>query len=230
MATNRDIVSRVRSKHRLLNQDNQLSDRAILAELKSKASLLIKRETNLRKLWTSPNLFTTLSCVQMEEADISECCDYKGGGKIAKSKLKIPRVAEGQFGLIIQGVYNIVGSKKFIETNPNRYSNLLKLNLSGDNTYYWILNEHLYISKPEVEVVRMIAYFDEEVDPSIINPHCECDIKTNEDACVNPLDNNFKCPSYLVDAAVTMASQELLNSYFRIPTDKTSNQFDEQTQ
>ncbi len=227
--TNRDVISRVRSKHRLLNQDNQLSDRAILAELQSKAALLIKRETNLRKLWTSPNLFTTLSCIQLEQVDISECCDYRGGGKIAKSKLKIPKIAEGQFGLIIQGVYNVVGSKKLIETNPNRYSNLLKMKLPNKNTYYWILNEHLYISKPEIEVVKLIAYFEDEVTSDILNPFCECDTKSNDDECTNPLDKTFKCPGYLADAVVTMASQELLNTYFRIPKDKTSEQLDEQT-
>jgi hypothetical protein len=227
--TNREVISTVRSRHRLLSQDNQISDRAILAELRNKSSLLIKRESDRRKLWTSPNLFTTLSCIQMEKVDISECCDFRGGGKIAKSRLKLPRIAEGQFGLIVQGVYNVLGSKKLVETNPNRYSNVLKMNLPDRNTYYWILNEHLYVSKADIEVVKMIAYFDEEVDNEILNPFCECDTKTKEDGCTNPLDNNFKCPGYLVDAVVTMASQELLNTYFRIPEDKTSEQIDEQT-
>lgn len=226
--TNRDVISRVRSKYRLLSQDAHVSDRAILAELTGKAALLIKRETNLRKLWTSPNLFTTLSCVEMEEADISECCEYRGGGTIAKSKLKLPRVAEGQYGLIVQGVYNVTGSKKFIETNPNRYANILKMKLPNQNTYYWILNGHLYVSKPEVVMVRMIAYFDEEVLPEILVPFCKCDPKTKEDSCLNPLDSDFKCPNYLIDAAVTMASQELANSYFQVPQDKSSNQLDEQ--
>lgn len=225
--TIRDTISRVRSKHRLLNQDNQISDRAIAAELNGKASLLIKRETNLRKLWTSPNLFTVLNCVEMEPVDISECCDYRGGGQIAKSKLQLPRVSEGQFGLIVQGVYNVLGSKKFIETNPNRYSNILKLGLRDNNTYYWILNKHLYISKPDIQVVKMIAYFDDEPTAEVLKPLCECDPNSKPD-CTNPLDREFKCPTYLIDAAVTMTSQELLNTYFRIPQDKTSNQIDEQ--
>ncbi len=226
--TVRDVVSRVRSKHRLLSQDNQLSDRAIASELTSKASLLVKRETNLRKLWTSPNLFTTLGCIKLEKVDVSECCDYRGGGKIAKSVLKLPRVAEGQFGLIVQGVYNVVGSKKFIESNPNRYSNILRMNLPHHNTYYWILNEHLYVSKPDIEVVRMIAYFDEDVPKEFINEDCECDVRAKEDDCINPLDNKFKCPSYLISAVVDMVSDTLLKTYFNMPSDKTSDQLDEQ--
>jgi hypothetical protein len=228
MSTNREVISRVRSKHRLLSADNQLSDRAILAELRSKAALLIKRETNLRKLWNSPNLFTTLSCVSMEPVDMSECCDYTGFKKVARSKKKLPRISEGTFGLIVQGVYNVIGSKKFIETNPNRYANVLKLGLSDNNTYYWILNDYLYVSKPDIETVRMIAYFDEEVPKDLMEEDCDCGPGKKKADCTNPLDNGFKCPSYLEDAAVTMASQELLNTYFNVPQDKTTNQLDEQ--
>ena len=229
MSTNRDVISRVRSKHRLLSADNQISDRAIIAELRSKAALLIKRETNLRRLWNSPNLFTTLGCVAMEPVDMSECCDYRGHKQVARSKKKLPRISEGTFGLIIQGVYNVVGSKKLIETNPNRYVNVLKLSLPESNTYYWVLNEYLYVSKPEIEVVRLIAYFDEDVPLDLMMEDCDCGPTKDEVDCTNPLDRTFKCPSYLEDAAVTMASTELLQSYFQIPVDKTSNQIDEQT-
>ncbi len=231
MATVRDTVSRVRSKHRLLSQDAQISDRAIAAELRSKAILLIKRETNLRRLWNSPNLFTTIECLEMEPASISECCEYNGHKKISRSVHKLPRISEGLFGLIIQGVYNIEGTKKLIEVTPNRYVTILKMDLPERNTYYWLANDRLYVSKSPIELVKVVAFFEEDITQELKQKDCECTGKNEAaDDCTNPLDEQFKCPAYLVDAAVTMASQELLNSYFRIPKDKSSNQIDEQTQ
>ena len=51
MSTGRKLVSDVRAMHKLLSTDNLVTDRAIFSEIKNNALLLVKRETNLRKLW-----------------------------------------------------------------------------------------------------------------------------------------------------------------------------------
>jgi hypothetical protein len=58
--TGRDLVSRVRSSNKLISGDNNINDRVIFNMLKASAKTLIKRETNLRRLWNSPNIFTPI--------------------------------------------------------------------------------------------------------------------------------------------------------------------------
>lgn len=224
MATTRDIVSRVRSMNKFLSADNLITDRAIKAELQSKASVLIKRETNLRRLWQSPNLFTPFRCIEMDKVPLSECCDYKSPCNVRKSKKTLPKIAEGIFGLLIQGVYNIDNSAEFKFTTPNRYANLLKLKLPGKQAYYWIYKDHLYVSDENVEIVGMFAYPDEDVVPEEWD---SCNPST-EKCPTNPLDLEFRCPSYLIDSVVAMTHDTLMRTYFQHRDDKLPDGKDDQ--
>lgn len=95
MATLRKLVSDVRSTHKLLSSDGLITNRAIASEIKNNTQLLIKRETNLRKLWATDTLFTTIPCLEMIEVPISECCGYTDPCQVARSKYKLPRMSEG---------------------------------------------------------------------------------------------------------------------------------------
>ena len=88
MSTFRKLVSDARSMHKLLSTDNLITDRAIMSEIKNNAFLLIKRETNLRKLWATDTVFTTIPCLEMVEVPISECCDYADPCTVARTKFK----------------------------------------------------------------------------------------------------------------------------------------------
>ena len=107
MATLRKLVSDVRSTHKILSTDALITDRAIASEVRNNALMLIKRETNLRKLWASDTLFTTIPCLEMVEVPISECCEYADPHTVARSKYKLPRISEGNYQYVIQGVYSI---------------------------------------------------------------------------------------------------------------------------
>ena len=72
MSTLRKLVSDVRSVHKLLSSDNLITDRVIASEIRNNTLLLVKRETNLRKLWATGTLFTTIPCLEMVEVPISE--------------------------------------------------------------------------------------------------------------------------------------------------------------
>lgn len=223
--TNRDAVSRVRSVNKLLSSDNTITDRTIIKELKSIATLLIKRETNLRRLWQSPNLFTAIHCIEMKKVPLAECCDYKSPCNIAKSIKKIPKIAEGIFGLLIQGVFNVDNSESFKFTTPSRYGNILKLKLPGKQGYFWIQNEHLYISDENVERANLFAYFEEDVKESDLN---SCMKPEDDEPCKNPLDMDFKCPGYLVNSVVDMVNDKLMKTYFRHIIDYTSDGKDDE--
>ncbi|NDB82689.1 MAG: hypothetical protein EB127_08100 [Alphaproteobacteria bacterium] len=234
MSTLRKLVSDVRSMHKLLSSDNLITDRAIASEIRNDTNLLVKRETNLRKLWATGTLFTTIPCLEMVEVSLSECCEYVDECTIARSKYKLPRIAEGNYQYVIQGVYSInaMGGKgtKFKEITVNRYTNLLKLPIIKKESYFWIVNDYLYVTNPLLQKVRISAFFEEDVPNEIMFPECDCGSPqaSDEDWCMNPLDKEFPCPGYLEKQVLELASQKLLNTYFRIKTDMTSDDIDGQ--
>jgi hypothetical protein len=234
MATGRKLVSDVRSMHKLLSTDSLITDRVILSEIKNVTFSQVKRETNLRKLWATDTLFTTIPCLEMCEVSISECCSYADPCTIGRSKYKIPRIAEGNYQYVIQGVYgiNAMGGsgKKLKETTVNRYINLLKLPIIKKEEYFWISNDYLYITNPLVQSTRFVAYFEEDIPKDIMFPECGCgdgnlDL---EEYCKNPLDANVALPGYLLKPVLEMVTQHLLQTYFRIKTDMADDGIDGQ--
>lgn len=236
MATLRELVSNVRSLHKLLSTDALITDRVIASELKVNSLLLVKRESNLRKLWGTDTVFTTIPCLRMKEVPISECCNYVDPCTIARSIEKIPRILEGNYQYVIQGVYSINAmggiGKKFKEISVNRYINLLKLPVIKKEAYFWISNDYLYITDPFIEAIRFVALFEEDISNELIyDTECGCGTAqvTDEEWCKNPLDKEFFLPGYLEKQALTLTSQNLLSTYFQIREDIERNDVDEQT-
>ena len=234
MSTLRKLVSDVRSMHKLLSTDSLITDRVIASEIKNNAQLLIKRETNIRKLWATSTLFTTIPCLEMMEVSISECCNYVDPCTVARTRFKLPRIGEGNYQYLIQGVYSInamSGSgKKLKEITINRYINLLKLPIIKNEEYYWIVNDYLYVSNPLLQAIRIAAFFEQDVPNEIMYPECDCgDARpTDEEWCKNPLDKPYGLPGYLESQVLQLTSQKLLTTYFALKTDFTDNQLDGQ--
>ena len=234
MATLRKLVSDVRSVHKLLSTDSLITDRVIASEIKNNSLLLIKRETNLRKLWATNTLFTTIPCLEMVEVPISECCEYVDDKTIARSRYKLPRISEGNYQYVIQGVYSINAmggmGKKLKEITINRYVNLLKLPIIKNEEYYWIMDGYLYISNPLLQAIRISAFFEQDVPNEIMFPECGCGTPqpTDEEWCKNPLDKPYALPGYLEKQVLELTSQKLLSTYFKINDDKTSDNKDDQ--
>ncbi len=235
MSTLRKLVSDVRSMHKILSTDSLITDRAIASEVRNNALLLIKRETNLRKLWATDTVFTTIPCLEMKEVSISECCDYVDPCTISRSKFKLPSIAEGNYQYVIQGVYSINAlsgaGKKLKETTINRYMNLLKLPVIKKQEYYWIINEYLYVSNPFTQAIRFVALFEQDVSNDILYSNCACGgtDPSVEDLCKNPLDKEFPLPGYLEKQVLELVSQKLLGTYFAVKTDVAQEGIDGQS-
>jgi hypothetical protein len=234
MATLRKLISDVRSMHKILSTDSLITDRAIASEIRNNSLLLIKRETNLRKLWATDTVFTTIPCLEMVEVPISECCEYVDECTIARTKFKIPGIAEGNYQYVIQGVYSINAlggkGKKLKEITVNRYINLLKLPIIKKEEYYWITNEYLYVNNPMIKSIRFVALFEKDVPNEIMYPECGCGTNvTDEEWCKNPLDKEFALPGYLEKDVLELTSKKLLQTYFSIKTDVSQEGIDGQS-
>lgn len=233
MSTGRYLVSSVRSMHKLLSTDNLITDRVIFSEIRQSTLHLVKRETNLRKLWATDTLFTTIPCLKLIEVPISECCDYVDDCTIARTEVKIPRISEGNYQYVIQGVYSINAmggkGKKIKEISVNRYLNLLKLPIIKKEEYFWISNDYLYITNPMLQAARLVAFFEQDVPNELMYGSCDCGENiVDEDWCKNPLDKEFALPGYLQKQILQLTSQQLLSTYFRISQDITQNGIDDQ--
>ena len=231
--TGRKLVSDVRSLHKLLNTDSLITDRAIISEIRNNALLLIKRETNLRKLWQTDSLFTTIPCLETIEVPISECCNYVDECTIARTKFKLPRISEGNYQYVIQGVYSINAmsgkGSKLKEITVNRYLNLLRLPIIKKENYFWISNDYLYVTNPNLKAIRLVAFFEEDVNNDIMFPECGCGTDyTDEEICMNPLDKEFALPGYLEQQVLELTSKKLLSTYFNIKSDISQDGVDGQ--
>jgi len=234
MATGRKLVSDVRSMHKLISTDASITDRAILSEVRNNTLLLVRRETNLRKLWATGTIFTTLPCLSMQEVPLSECADYVDHCMIAKSNIKLPSIAEGNYQHLIQGVYSINAlggtGTKLKEITVNRYMNLLQLSRRKPETYYMIIDGYVYVTNPDIQAIRFSGMFTENVSSDVLYKSCDCD-DANIDAtkyCLNPLDREFPLPGYLQKQVLSLTSQTLLGTYFSIKEDGSVNGVDEQ--
>lgn len=222
MTTGRELVSKIRSLNKLLNSDNNITDRVIFKECKDNARVLIKRETNQRKLWNSPNIFTTIKCLEMTPVPLSECCDYRHPCMVARSKMKIPQISEGIFGLLVQSVYS-PGRQKFDYADLNRFVNILSLKLKNTKKYYWVYDGYLYVSDENIEFVDVVAYFDDEFNPA---DYSTCEVE--DQSCINPMDKEFPIPSYLESSLESLVNDTLNKTYFRHIIDQDTNFKDEE--
>jgi hypothetical protein len=232
MATLRKLVSDVRAMHKLLSTDNLITDRVVASEIKNNALMLIKRETNLRKLWATDTVFTTIPYLELERVSISEFCDYRDPCTISRTTTKLPRIAEGNYQYLIQGVWSINAlggqGKKFKETTLNRFVNTLRLPIIKNENYYWISDDYLYINDPLLTKIRISALFEEDIPNEVrFSGLCEEDI-TDAEWCMNPLDRESFVPGYLEKQVLDLTQQRLLTSYFKVKEDLTQNNIDGQ--
>jgi hypothetical protein len=222
MSTGRQMVSEVRSLNKFITGDTNITDRLIYGVLRKSATLLIKRETNLRRLWNSPNIFTPINCLEMQQVPLSECTEYSHPYTVSRSTKKIPQISEGIFGLLVQSVFT-PGRKKFDYASLDRFVNILKL---GVNTrkYYWIHDDYLYVSDENIEYVDVLAYFDVDFNPK---DYSTC-YKGEDYSCINPLDREFPIPSYLEKQVIDLTNETLNKTYLRLTSDPQTNAKDEQ--
>jgi hypothetical protein len=229
--TYRDVISTIRGMSKLLAADDLINDRVLMGEVRAAANLIVGQALAKRKYWNSPTLFAPILCLEMEPIKLSECCEYAGERVVAISKKSLPRIGEGLFGQSIQGVFGMDGTKKFSPTNPNRYSNLLKLKLPNQEEFFWVRNDgRVVVTNEDTLKINMFVYFTEPIPNDLLYPgeDCDCIVKPSlTDLCTNPLDQNF----FFIDERLfdlkQLVYKNLMATYFGIQADVTSDNKDD---
>jgi hypothetical protein len=212
MLTNNDLIARIKNANKFVSSDDLISDRFIYNMLKNKASVLIKREVNLKKLLFSDNLYQAYECICLIPALGAECdltCP------IRRTKVKLPQIEEGLYSYFIQGVFNTSNSEELFPTTIRDFINHSRLRIKTNRKYYTIRNGYLYVLDPDIESVNMYAYFTESIEDA------------DGSQCMSMYDKQFKIAPYLIDPLVQMVNQDLIN-YHKISIEQEFNNRDEQ--
>ena len=203
-----DVISRIKLANKFISDDDFMSDRFIYNTLKTKASALLRREINLRKLLTSDNVYSAYECVELILAPGAECdlnCD------IRRSKKKLPKIEEGLYSYFIQGVFNTSNSEEIFPTTIRDFINHTRLRIKSKKSYYTIRNGYLYVLNPDVEAINMYAYFTE---PMSMRP------------CTSMYEQEFKFPEYLLESLFELTNQSLITYHKLAPEPFSDNKDD----
>lgn len=199
------------------HSDSLISNRAILSLGKEIALKYIRQAINSRKLVGDPNIYTTIPCLELIEVPISECCSYISNCTVARSKYRLPKIAGSNYGLNIEGVRTMQNIKMQPST-PSQYENIVKLKLRNNNIYYWVFNDHLYVSSPDIALVSITALFEGEVEDYLL----KCGDTDEDDCPENPYDQDFKAPSYML-ADIKKETESLLLATYKRSIDDQGN-------
>ena len=149
-----DVISRIKVSNKFFSDDDFMSNRFIYNTLRTKASALLRREINLRKLLTSDNVYRSYECVCLELKPGAECdleCEVR------RTKKKLPKIEEGLYSYFIQGVFNTSNSEELFPTSIRDFINHRRLRVKTNRSYYTIRNGYLYVLNPDVESVNIYA-------------------------------------------------------------------------
>lgn len=222
--TIKEFTSQILSDLKLTSGDNLINDRLVYNEAKSILLMLIRRETDRRRLWSSPNFFTYIPCIEMTQASLAECCEYTSDVKVSKSKHVMPKFLDSNFGMLIQMVTSADSGVKFSEVTPNRYANIIKLGLKKKQSFYWFKNGYIYTNLPDLKVLDIYAYPEDMLPDYLLEPDCDCNYPTSNGTKCGPIyDREFKCPGYLLDNVKTMTLDRISKTYLQLKEDKTTD-------
>lgn len=211
---NREIISELVNQLKALNYDDRISKRFLLSKLRDKASFYIKRENELLKLFNYTDIWTTVSCIEMNPANMVDCCcvNIPKCSKFMKSKYPLPDIYAYKGGPLIKSLLSIDGFYEYKLTTPLQYKDILNREFQNQNIkYYWIENNYIVIPDSEVRMVSITAYFKDRIEANKLN---SCDDDPSK-ACMSPLDDEFLCPSHILDMVKKDTIGELYQTYVR---------------
>lgn len=220
MPTNRQIISDIVIDLRAANLDDKVSKRFILNKLRAYAKTLIRQDAESRRLLNITDLWTDVSCVEMCEYPLVDCCneDIPDCTTVMRSKHKIPPTYEASYGELFQ-VHNATYAKEFRKTTPKDYKNIRLREFQDKRIkYYWMSNGYLVIPDSMVHVVTLRGVFE---DPAAALKLNSCSQDNNP--CPRLLDQPFICPDYLESVIKQETLKDLFSFYKRVSVDENPN-------
>lgn len=197
--TIREVIALIRNELNTITLDDRISNRFIFNKVITYTEIILKRESDSRRLFNSTNLFSTIDCFQLKETSI-ECSNIKlpKCKTFMRSVLALPDFYSSIYGNLLI-VETIDGSNRFEQTTPENYKNISNREFKPKNGYYWINNNHLIIPDSEVETVSL-RYIPKITTQSLKTFGC------------NGLDTEIGIPSWLLSDIIKYVIVDIRNT------------------
>ncbi len=208
-----EVLSRVRNQIKAVKQDAFLTDRFLYSMVMKHAKMLIRRQDVQNKILKFSSVFQTLNFVDLVEIDRAEsqCHCITTGCTFKRTKVKIPKTFEGNFGPIFRSVMSIDLSEELVPIYPSVFQKMVnqKTFKYNNKKYYWYIDGHVYFPNLEWDAVRIEGLFEGDVSGY------NCDVT---DDCLYIQDTMFTIPEYLY-AEIEQAVIRDLGAMMNVPQD-----------
>lgn len=219
----RKMVSAVRSSLNAVNTDIFLSDRYILTMLISINNKILERHIHKSAVVKSPSLFQTITCLEMEPTEAYKCGLTKSKCEVSVSKCELPKIAENDYGMLIDYIGTIDGKKKFERLGSfMELDNILTIFPNRKlKPYYIIENNKVYLTDPFIETIKVTAMFSDITTD--FESLASCSSET-EQCPINPLDRAFPTIPKLEADVITTTINTILQTKYQTHQDETTDQ------
>ena len=153
------------------SQDEVISLAQIKFNVKHYRAVFIRRDYARNGLVTR-HLEQDLKCVQLEQVDLSKCCNITIGCKAYKSKKKIPRTVRFNFEEAITYVGDVSGLGRIQMIRPFEANYISADKFTGKNAKAFMIEDYLYVLNPNgMSTVNIRGIFE---DPEEVSDFLDC--------------------------------------------------------
>lgn len=201
MELTRTIISQVRSKLGLVKPDDRLiNNKVIYQTLINYSDILIKRDSDSRKIFNNPSMIVLSDCFELEEINPKDNClsiIIPKCNSLRKSVERLPEFYISGYQLPLLQISSIDDSTIFVPTTQYLYIQSLNREFRGKQRYYWVEDGYLVFANEDLEAVKVKGYFKDYHKP------------TESSSCKTKLDTVFAVPSYLISDIIRLTVEDL---------------------
>ena len=234
MIKNRQFISDITNDIRALSIDDFISPKFIFNKGVAIVEDFIKKDENFQLINLTEG-WKEAECIQMEEVPVTTCdLDTLVCDKLMKSRCRIPDIYSMKNRKLIRSVSSVNFSNFYEPTTPKGWRNIQKRRDKSNKKYFFWIDGYIFIPVAKGDVlsspdqIRIEAYFQKPWEVDKMN---DCSCKQNTE-CVKPLDYNFVCPNYLLNAVKQETTKQIAQITMRITPDVNPdmNQLNKTTQ
>ncbi len=173
-------------------------------------SQALQKKQDLSDVWIQ-----SLTCLELEQVDSSECCTITTGCYLLKSVKKIPITIETWMDNTIIKVTKptgeIIAKSNGFEANYNKYNKY-----TGKTSNWYLKNSYLYITNEQLlETANVYGIFE---NPSDLSDFISC----SNNACFD-WDSDYPCSLKMANDITNIVLKTKVFPFLQLPADNTND-------
>ena len=148
----KELISTIRNELNSITLDDRKSNRFIFSKVINYANIIIKRESDSRRLFNSTEIYKEEN-IKLHEVDMFENIFIKSCKTVNKSIKTLPNFYSSIYGGLLN-VYSL-DNTLFKSTTVENYKNISNREFKSKDKYYWITNDYLVIPDGTIKEVKI---------------------------------------------------------------------------